>query len=84
MTVYGGNNENNIELEDINISSNQLGSGNSNKVLQNTRCIFKISETNLFLGGNEFERIPDLFYELKYLLIIKNNDKKCFLYCYIN
>ena len=37
----------------------------------------------MFLAGDQFEKIPELFYKLKNLLIIKNSDKKCFLYCYI-
>ena len=37
----------------------------------------------MFSAGDQFENIPELFYKLKNLLIIKNSDKKCFLYCYI-
>ena len=79
--VSGGNN--NIDLEDINILCDQAGSGNSIDIIQNTRCIFKISQVDLFSAGDQFEKIPELFYKLKNLLIIKNSDKKCFLYCYI-
>ena len=79
--VSGG--DNNIDLEDINILCNQVGSGNSINIIQHTRCILKISESDLFSAGDQFENIPELFYKLKNLLIIKNNDKKCFLYCYI-
>ena len=77
--ISGGN----IDLEDINILSDQLGRGNSIDIIQHTRCIFKISESDLFSAGDHFENIPELFYKLKNLLIIKNNDKKCFLWCYI-
>ena len=73
----------NIDLEDINILCDQVGSGNSINIIQHTRCIFKISESDLFSAGNQFENIPELFYKLKNLLIIKNNDEKCFLWCYI-
>ena len=36
-------------------------------------------------GGNvsEINRIPDLFLNKRSLLELKNNDDKCFLYCYI-
>ena len=36
-------------------------------------------------GGNisELNKIPDLFLNKRSLLILKNNDNKCFLYCYI-
>ena len=37
----------------------------------------------MFSAGDQFENIPELFYKLKNLLIIKNNDEKCFLWCYI-
>ena len=75
--ISGGN----IDLEDINILCDQVGSGNSINIIQHTRCIFKISESDLFSAGDQFENIPELFYKLKNLLIIKNNDEKCFLWC---
>ena len=36
-------------------------------------------------GGNisELNKIPELFLNKRSLLILKNNDNKCFLYCYI-
>ena len=36
-------------------------------------------------GGNvsELNRIPDLFLNKRSLLVLRNNDNKCFLYCYI-
>ena len=36
-------------------------------------------------GGNmsELNKIPELFLNKRSLLILKNNDDKCFLYCYI-
>ena len=36
-----------------------------------------------FSGGNEIDKIPELFFKKRNLLIIKNDDNKCFLYCYI-
>ena len=56
------------------------------KIIQNTRLLIKLSECNLFSGGNllEFNKIPELFFNKKNLVIIKNlNDNKCFLWCYI-
>ena len=79
--VSGG--DNNIHLDDINILCDQVGSGNSINIIQHTRCTFKISQVDLFSAGDQFEKIPESFYKLKNLLIIKNSDKKCFLYCYI-
>ena len=77
--ISGGN----IDLEDIDILGDQVGSGNSINIIQHTRCIFKISESDLFSAGDQFENIPQLFYKLKNLLIIKNKDERCFLWCYI-
>ena len=36
-------------------------------------------------GGNitELNKIPELFLNKRSLLVLKNNDNKCFLYCYI-
>ena len=55
-------------------------------IIQNTRLLIKMSECNLFSGGNllEFNKIPEIFLNKKNLVIIKNlNDNKCFLWCYI-
>ena len=72
----------NIDLEDINILSDQVGSGNSINIIQHTRCIFKISESDLFSAGDQFENIPELFYKLKNLLIIKIMIKMLFMVLY--
>ena len=56
------------------------------KIIQNTRLLIKLSECNLFLEGNllEFNKIPELFFNKKNLVIIKNsNNNKCFLWSYI-
>ena len=56
------------------------------KTIQNTRLLIKLSECNLFKSGaaSEIDEIPELFFNKKNLVIIKNlNDKKCFLWCYI-
>ena len=36
-------------------------------------------------GGNitELNEIPELFLNKRSLLVLKNNDNRCFLYCYI-
>ena len=51
--------------------------------IQNSRLIVKISECDIFSGGNEINKIPELFSKKRNLLIMKNDDNKCFLYCYI-
>ena len=67
--------------EDIN-KVNQYESGNSIKTVHNVECYFKLSQCNL-LKGASFNNIPDIFYKSKIINIIKNNDEKCFIYCYI-
>ena len=51
--------------------------------IQNSKLIVKISEFDIFSGGNEIDKIPELFFKKRNLLIIKNDDNECFLYCYI-
>ncbi len=56
------------------------------KIIQNTRLLIKMSECNIFFAGDskEIDKIPDVFFKKKNLVIIKNlNDNKCLLYCYI-
>ena len=56
------------------------------KTIQNTRLLIKLSECNIFSAGNlsEFNKIPEIFFNKKNLVIIKNlNDNKCFLWAYI-
>ena len=58
----------------------------SMKIIQNTRLVVKMSEVQLFHAGNSLEinKIPDLFFKERNLVIMKNlNDNKCLLYCYI-
>ena len=76
------------DLENINIISedNIEYDASQMKIIQNTRLLIKMSECNLFSGGNlsEFNKIPEIFFNKKNLVIIKNlNDNKCFLWCYI-
>ena len=56
------------------------------KIIQNTRLLIKISECQIFSAGNSLEinKIPDIFFKKKNLVIIKNlNDNKCLLWCFI-
>ena len=77
-----------VDLENVNIISegdieydaSQL------KIIQNTRLVIKMSESQLFASGNalEISKIPDMFFKKKNLIIIKNlNESKCLLWCYI-
>ena len=61
---------------------NFIKSGNSITYIHNMGCDIKISECEL-LRGASFEKIPKIFYDSKIINIIKNQDLKCFLYCYI-
>ena len=76
--IYGGEND----LENIHIFADDMDCDFNIQVIQNGRAIFKISETDLLSAGN-FDKIPELFYKLKNLLIIKNSNKKWFIHCYI-
>ena len=51
--------------------------------IQNSRLIVKISECDIFSAGNEIDKISEIFFKKRNLLIMKNDDDKCFLYCYI-
>ena len=59
--AYDANNLENIDI----ISGGYHQSGGSIKVIQNTRCIVKISECDLFFAGSSIEinKIPDLFFK---------------------
>ena len=67
--------------DDIN-KINKYESGNSIKTVKNIECYFKLSQCDLIKGAS-FLNIPDIFYKSKIINIIKNNDQKCFIYCYI-
>ena len=49
------------------------------------RCVIKMTEYIPISGGNisELSKIPGLFLNKRSLLVLRNNDNKCFLYCYI-
>ena len=70
-------------LEELNILSMHEDYDSSIMTIQNSRLIVKISECDIFSGGNEINKIPELFFKKRNLLIMKNDDNKCFLYCYI-
>ena len=60
-------------------------SGSSNVLEYDYRITFKLSEYVPISDGSisELNKIPDLFLNKRSLLILRNNDDKCFLYCYI-
>ena len=70
-------------LEELNILSMHEDYDSSIMIIQNSRLIVKISECDIFSGGNEIDKIPEIFFTKRNLLIMKNDDNKCFLYCYI-
>ena len=70
-------------LEELNILSMHEDYDSSIITIQKSRLIVRISECDIFSGGNEIDKIPELFFKKRNLLIIKNEDNKCFLYCYI-
>ena len=77
-----------IDQEQINlISEDNLEYDVSQiRIIQNTRLLIKLSECNLFSSGDasEINKIPDIFFKKKNLVIIKNlNNKKCLLYNFI-
>ena len=77
-----------IDLENIDIISEGdiEYDASQMKIIQNTRLLIKMSEVQLFTVGDSIEinKIPELFFNKKNLVIIKNlNDNKCLLWCYI-
>ena len=59
-----------------------IRSGLSVTLIHNTGCQIKISDYEL-IRGSSFDEIPKIFYNSKIINVIKNKDKKYFLYCYI-
>ena len=70
-------------LEELNTLSMHEDYDSSIMTIQNSRLIVKISECDIFSAGNEIDKIPEIFFKKRNLLIMKNDDNKCFLYCYI-
>ena len=82
--VYDGT----VDLENINIISEGdiEYDASQMKIIQNTRLLIKMSECQIFSVDNslEIDKIPDIFFKKKNLVIIKNlNDNKCLLWCFI-
>ena len=69
----------------VNQKKRNIKSGTSNVTEYNYELIIKLTEYTPISGGNisELNKIPELFLNKRSLLILKNNDDKCFLYCYI-
>ena len=72
------------DLENINIISEGdiEYDASQMKIIQNTRLLIKLSECNIFSSGtsSEIDKIPEIFFNKKNLVIIKNlNDNKCFI-----
>ena len=65
-------------LEELNILSMHEDYNSSIMTIQNSRLIVKISECDIFSGGNEIDKIPEIFFKKRNLLIMKNNDNKFF------
>ena len=72
-----------VNLGQLNILSMHEDYDSSIMTIQNSRLIVKISECDIFSAGNEIGKIPEVFFKKINLLIIKNDDNKWFLYCYI-
>ena len=74
-------------IEKKNQSGKKLSSnsGSSNVLEYDYGITIKLTEYVPISGGNvsEFNKIPYLFFNKRSLLILRNNDDKCFLYCYI-
>ena len=70
-------------LEELNILSMHEDYDSSIMTFQNSRLVVKISECDIFSAGNIIDKIPELFFKKRNLLIMKDDDNKCFLYCFI-
>ena len=44
---------------------------------------YKLTEYTPISGGSEYNDVPELFIKKRSLIVLKNDDNKCFLYCYI-
>ena len=55
---------------------------NDNQEIGHLRCVIKMTEYTPISGGNisELNKIPDLFLNKRSLLVLRNNDNKCFLH----
>ena len=87
-TLYRDNAQEEIDREnkvkEMFGKKSQTCSGETNPTkLYEYGVTYKLTEYTPISGGSEFNKIPELFITKKSLLILKNNDNKCFLYCYI-
>ena len=61
-----------------------IKSGNSITYVNNMGCDIEITECELLYGNQyNFEKIPKIFYDCKVVSLIKNQDEKCFIHCYM-
>ena len=68
------------DIEKVNFKE----SGDSIYYINSVGCDIFITECKLLKCSNyNFEKIPKIFYKSKVILVIKNKDRKCFIYCYI-
>ena len=77
-----------IDLENINIISEGdiEYDASQMKIIQNTRLLIKMSECQIFtpVNSSEINKIPELSFKKKNLVIIKNlKDNKCLMWCFI-
>ena len=70
-------------LKELNILSMHEDYDSSIMTIQHSRLIVTILECDIFSAGNQIDKILVIFFKKRNLLIIKNDDNKCFLYCYI-
>ena len=85
-TLYRDNAQEEIDRtyrEEMSRNKSQTCSGEAPTKLYEYGVTYKLTEYTSISGGLEFNKIPELFITKKSLLILKNNDNKCFLYCYI-
>ena len=61
----------------------QTNSGGTSTKLYEYGVTYKLTEYTPISGGSEFNKVPKLFTTKRSLIVLKNNDNKCFLYCYI-
>ena len=68
------------DIEKVNFKK----SGDSIYHINSVGCEIFITERQLLKGSNYiFENIPKIFYSSRVINVIKNKDKKCFIYCYV-
>ena len=69
-----------IDLDSVNFKQSK----NSIKYFHHMGCDIKLMECSLLkVSKYNFEKIPKLFYDSKVISVIKNQDEKYFLYCYV-